>query len=176
MCGNGIGCGNRASCGPFQSIVVRVPSALAATADSRASDSVVPRFGIGAVAAFSVTAPSHASNSRTGRGRKARPGSCVLGHRSPRQPYRLRRDRPRPGVSRAVAATEPTKHVMGHAVVAATLIVALSLMRIIIKESVVKVRNSLESLTRLPGAQVVRRRGRTFVINKLNPRGKGRQG
>jgi len=40
----------------------------------------------------------------------------------------------------------------------------------------VKVRNSLKSLKKLPGAQVVRRRGRTFVINKLNPRGKGRQG
>ncbi|KQQ27875.1 MULTISPECIES: ribosomal protein bL36 [unclassified Frondihabitans] len=39
-----------------------------------------------------------------------------------------------------------------------------------------KVRNSLASLKKLPGAQVVRRRGRTFVINKLNPRGKGRQG
>ncbi|WIB63389.1 type B 50S ribosomal protein L36 [Curtobacterium sp. MCBD17_040] len=39
-----------------------------------------------------------------------------------------------------------------------------------------KVRNSLKALKQLPGAQVVRRRGRTFVINKLNPRGKGRQG
>jgi large subunit ribosomal protein L36 len=27
-----------------------------------------------------------------------------------------------------------------------------------------------------PGAQVVRRRGRTFVINKQNPRFKARQG
>lgn len=39
-----------------------------------------------------------------------------------------------------------------------------------------KVRNSLRSLKDKPGAQVVRRRGRTFVINKQNPRYKGRQG
>ncbi|WP_456695432.1 type B 50S ribosomal protein L36 [Aeromicrobium sp. P5_D10] len=39
-----------------------------------------------------------------------------------------------------------------------------------------KVRNSLHSLKQQPGAQVVRRRGRTFVINKQNPRFKGRQG
>jgi large subunit ribosomal protein L36 len=39
-----------------------------------------------------------------------------------------------------------------------------------------KVRNSLSSLKQLPGAQIVRRRGRTFVINKKNPRLKARQG
>ena len=39
-----------------------------------------------------------------------------------------------------------------------------------------KVRNSLRSLKRQPGAQVVRRRGRTFVINKRNPRRNARQG
>jgi len=39
-----------------------------------------------------------------------------------------------------------------------------------------KVRNSLKALKRLPGSQVVRRRGRVFVINKLNPRLKARQG
>lgn len=39
-----------------------------------------------------------------------------------------------------------------------------------------KVRNSLRALKRLPGSQVVRRRGRTFVINKQNPRLKARQG
>ena len=39
-----------------------------------------------------------------------------------------------------------------------------------------KVRASLRSLKRLPGAKVVRRRGRTFVINKKNPRFKARQG
>ncbi len=39
-----------------------------------------------------------------------------------------------------------------------------------------KVRNSLRSLKALPGAQVVRRRGRTYVINKANPRFKARQG
>lgn len=39
-----------------------------------------------------------------------------------------------------------------------------------------KVRNSIRALKRLPGAQVVRRRGRVFVINKRNPRMKARQG
>lgn len=39
-----------------------------------------------------------------------------------------------------------------------------------------KVRNSLRSLKAMPGAQVVRRRGRVFVINKKNPRMKARQG
>ena len=42
--------------------------------------------------------------------------------------------------------------------------------------AVMKVRNSLKSLKKMPGAQVVRRRGRVFVINKLNPRFKARQG
>jgi large subunit ribosomal protein L36 len=44
------------------------------------------------------------------------------------------------------------------------------------QEDAMKVRNSLKSLKSQPGAQVVRRRGRVFVINKLNPRWKGRQG
>lgn len=39
-----------------------------------------------------------------------------------------------------------------------------------------KVRNSIRSLKNLPGAQVVRRRGHTFVINKHNPRFNARQG
>lgn len=39
-----------------------------------------------------------------------------------------------------------------------------------------KVRNSIHSLKAMSGAQVVRRRGRTFVINKKNPRMKARQG
>lgn len=39
-----------------------------------------------------------------------------------------------------------------------------------------KVRNSLKALKKLPGSQIVRRRGRVFVINKLNPRLKARQG
>ncbi len=39
-----------------------------------------------------------------------------------------------------------------------------------------KVRASLKSLKKQPRSQVVRRRGRVFVINKLNPRFKGRQG
>jgi large subunit ribosomal protein L36 len=39
-----------------------------------------------------------------------------------------------------------------------------------------KVRNSLAALKKQPGAQVVRRRGRTFVINKITPRMKTRQG
>lgn len=39
-----------------------------------------------------------------------------------------------------------------------------------------KVRASVRSLKNQPGAQVVRRRGRIYVVNKLNPRFKGRQG
>lgn len=39
-----------------------------------------------------------------------------------------------------------------------------------------QVGNSLRSLKKMPGAQVVRRRGRTYVINKKNPRYKARQG
>jgi large subunit ribosomal protein L36 len=39
-----------------------------------------------------------------------------------------------------------------------------------------KVRNSLKSMKEMAGSQVVRRRGRTFVINRLNPRFKARQG
>lgn len=40
----------------------------------------------------------------------------------------------------------------------------------------VKVRKSLRSLKSKPGAQVIRRHGKTFVINKKNPRCKARQG
>lgn len=39
-----------------------------------------------------------------------------------------------------------------------------------------KVRRSLRSLKKLPGSQVVRRRGRVYVINKKDPRFKARQG
>ncbi|WP_309131544.1 type B 50S ribosomal protein L36 [Brevibacterium sp.] len=39
-----------------------------------------------------------------------------------------------------------------------------------------KVRRSLRSLKKQPGSQVVRRRGRVYVINKKNPRFKARQG
>ncbi|GGW38948.1 MULTISPECIES: type B 50S ribosomal protein L36 [Streptomyces] len=39
-----------------------------------------------------------------------------------------------------------------------------------------KVRNSLRSLKSKPGAQIVRRKGVTFVINKKEPRFKARQG
>lgn len=39
-----------------------------------------------------------------------------------------------------------------------------------------KRRSSLRALKNMPGAQVVRRRGRTFVINKKSPRMKARQG
>lgn len=39
-----------------------------------------------------------------------------------------------------------------------------------------KVRASIRSLARKEGAMVVRRRGRIYVINKRNPRWKGRQG
>ncbi|OZC68991.1 50S ribosomal protein L36 [Rhodococcus sp. 15-725-2-2b] len=38
-----------------------------------------------------------------------------------------------------------------------------------------KVRNSVKSLKNKPGAQVVRRRGTVFVINKKEPRFKARQ-
>lgn len=46
----------------------------------------------------------------------------------------------------------------------------------IVYNSSMKVRNSVRSLKNKPGAQVVRRRGRIFVINKKDPRYKGRQG
>ncbi|RAG86792.1 50S ribosomal protein L36 [Streptacidiphilus pinicola] len=39
-----------------------------------------------------------------------------------------------------------------------------------------KVRNSLRSLKKQPGSQIVRRRGRVFVINRRDPRVKARQG
>lgn len=39
-----------------------------------------------------------------------------------------------------------------------------------------KVRNSLRSVKNQPGSQIVRRRGRLYVINKQNPRLKTRQG
>ncbi|WP_030016507.1 MULTISPECIES: type B 50S ribosomal protein L36 [Micrococcales] len=38
-----------------------------------------------------------------------------------------------------------------------------------------KVRASIRSLKNQPGAQVVKRKGRIYVINKENPRMKGRQ-
>jgi len=40
----------------------------------------------------------------------------------------------------------------------------------------VKVRNSLKALKKIPGSQIVRRRGRVYVINKRDPRWKARQG
>lgn len=39
-----------------------------------------------------------------------------------------------------------------------------------------KVRASLRSLKNRAGSQVVRRHGKTYVINKKNPRFKARQG
>jgi len=39
-----------------------------------------------------------------------------------------------------------------------------------------KVRASMKSLKNQVGAQVVRRRGKVYVINRLNPRFKGHQG
>jgi large subunit ribosomal protein L36 len=39
-----------------------------------------------------------------------------------------------------------------------------------------KVRSSLKQLKQKDGSVVVRRRGRTFVVNKRNPRWKARQG
>ncbi|MBB4683054.1 50S ribosomal protein L36 [Amycolatopsis jiangsuensis] len=39
-----------------------------------------------------------------------------------------------------------------------------------------KVRTSVRSLARRPGAQVIRRHGKVLVINREHPRGKARQG
>ncbi|MCH5642334.1 MULTISPECIES: type B 50S ribosomal protein L36 [Gordonia] len=39
-----------------------------------------------------------------------------------------------------------------------------------------KVRASIRSLKNQPGSQVVKRKGRIYVINKANPRFKARQG
>ncbi len=39
-----------------------------------------------------------------------------------------------------------------------------------------KVRSSLRSLKERPGSKVVRRNGRVYVINDVNPRFKARQG
>jgi large subunit ribosomal protein L36 len=39
-----------------------------------------------------------------------------------------------------------------------------------------KVRNSLGSMKKVQGSQIVKRHGRMFVINKENPRFKTRQG
>jgi large subunit ribosomal protein L36 len=44
------------------------------------------------------------------------------------------------------------------------------------EDGVMKVRSSLKSLKQKDGSVVVRRRGRTFIVNKLNPRWKARQG
>jgi large subunit ribosomal protein L36 len=44
------------------------------------------------------------------------------------------------------------------------------------EENVVKVRSSLKSLKAKDGSVVVRRDGKTYVINKLHPRWKTRQG
>jgi large subunit ribosomal protein L36 len=44
------------------------------------------------------------------------------------------------------------------------------------EEEPMKVRNSLRALKSKPGAQVVRRHGSVFVINKKEPRLKARQG
>ena len=39
-----------------------------------------------------------------------------------------------------------------------------------------KVRSSVRSLKNRPGSVVVKRRGKVFVLNKLNPRFKAKQG
>jgi ribosomal protein L36 len=44
------------------------------------------------------------------------------------------------------------------------------------EDQTMKVRNSLRSLKDKAGSVVVRRHGRTFVVNKRNPRWKARQG
>lgn len=45
-----------------------------------------------------------------------------------------------------------------------------------LEEMHMKVRTSLRSLKNKPGAQVIRRHGKVYVINKKNPRDKARQG
>jgi large subunit ribosomal protein L36 len=47
---------------------------------------------------------------------------------------------------------------------------------VLVRRCPMKVRNSLRSLKNKPGSQLVRRRGRLFVINRNNPRLKARQG
>jgi large subunit ribosomal protein L36 len=44
------------------------------------------------------------------------------------------------------------------------------------QEATVKVRSSLRSLKQKPGATVVRRHGKTYVVDKVHPRFKARQG
>jgi large subunit ribosomal protein L36 len=44
------------------------------------------------------------------------------------------------------------------------------------EDGTMKVRNSLRSLKDKPGSTVVRRHGRTLILNKRNPRWKARQG
>ena len=44
-----------------------------------------------------------------------------------------------------------------------------------VERNPMKVRASLRSLKNQPGAQVVKRKGKIYVINKQNPRMKGRQ-
>jgi large subunit ribosomal protein L36 len=44
------------------------------------------------------------------------------------------------------------------------------------KEETMKVRTSLRSLKDKPGSKVVRRHGRTVIVNKLHPRWKAREG
>ena len=39
-----------------------------------------------------------------------------------------------------------------------------------------KVRASVRSLKNKPGSQIVKRKGKTYIINKQNPRWKTRQG
>jgi large subunit ribosomal protein L36 len=44
------------------------------------------------------------------------------------------------------------------------------------EDEAMKVRNSLRSLKQKAGSKVVRRGGRTFIVNKRHPRWKARQG
>jgi large subunit ribosomal protein L36 len=50
------------------------------------------------------------------------------------------------------------------------------MMQLILGRYEMKVRSSLKSLRSRPGSVVVRRKGKTYVINKNNPRFKARQG
>jgi large subunit ribosomal protein L36 len=73
------------------------------------------------------------------------------------------RDGPSPGIGRGIPAL-------------AIVFYGAVLQALRQEEAAMKVRSSIRSLKRIPGSRVVRRRGKVFVINRLNPRWKARQG
>ena len=88
-----------------------------------------------------------------------------------RAPRRSADSTPRSGVARSsrVAATRP-----GNSPQVTIVVICARTSRP--ERTDMKVRSSLASLKNQPGSQIVRRHGRTFVINKNNPRLKARQG